>query len=236
MKFGIICAMPEEIKELTAQLTDSKVTTLGDKQYHEGKLSDQTVVLVESGIGKVEAALTAEHLIVDFGAAVVINSGSAGGIGDGLHVGDVVISTETAYHDVDVTAFDYAYGQLPAGQPARYKASEKWSQAIARAGEQTGLNIKRGLIVTGDQFIASQAQIEQIKKHFPDALSAEMEGAAVAQVATDHHVPYVVVRAMSDTGDEEASVSFDDFIIEAGKRSATMLLKLFADLKEGKIA
>ena len=160
---------------------------------------------------------------------MVINSGSAGGIGDGLHVGDVVISTATAYHDVDATAFDYQYGQLPGKEPS-FAASKKWGDALAKAGEQTGLTVKQGLIVSGDQFIASQDAIKQILAHFPDALSSEMEGAAVGQVATDHQVPYVVVRAMSDTGDEEAGVSFDEFIIEAGKRSAAMLLQLFKDL------
>lgn len=229
MKFGIICAMPEEIKELTASLSDKQVETIGGKDYLSGKISDQDVVLVESGIGKVEAGITAEHLITDFQVDVVINSGSAGGIGQGLHVGDVVISSETAYHDVDARAFDYVYGQLPGKQP-RFKASEKWGKALEAAGEKTGLNIKRGLIVSGDQFIASQEAIDRILHYFPDALSSEMEGAAVGQVATDHDVPYVVVRAMSDTGNEDAGVSFDEFIIDAGKRSAKMLLQLFADL------
>lgn len=229
MRFGIICAMPEELKELKQQLTDQTTKLIGGKEYLTGQISNQDVVLVESGIGKVEAGITTEHLITDCQADVVINSGSAGGIGDGLHVGDVVISSETAYHDVDATAFDYQYGQLPGKEP-RFKASEKWGKALEDAGEKTGLNIKRGLIVTGDQFIASSAAIKQILAHFPDALSSEMEGAAVGQVATDHNTPYVVVRAMSDTGDEDAGVSFDDFIIDAGKRSANMLLQLFADL------
>lgn len=226
MKFGVICAMPEEIKELTAALENKQITTLGGKKYYEGQISGQNVVLVESGIGKVEAGITTEHLIVEFQADVVINSGSAGGIGDGLHVGDVVVSTATAYHDVDATAFGYQYGQLP-GQPARFEASQKWGQEIARAGQETGLNVTTGLIVSGDQFIASEAAVKQILSHFPEAVSSEMEGAAVGQVATDHHVPYVVVRAMSDTADSNAGVSFDEFIIDAGKRSAQMLLALF---------
>lgn len=231
MKFGIICAMPEEIKELTARLSDKQVETIGGKDYLQGKISNQDVVLVESGIGKVEAGITTEHLITDFNVDVVINSGSAGGIGQGLHVGDVVISSETAYHDVDARAFDYVYGQLPGKQP-RFKASEKWGKTLEKAGEQTGLNVKRGLIVSGDQFIASKDAIDKILHYFPEALSSEMEGAAVGQVATDHDVPYVVVRAMSDTGDEDAGVSFDEFIIDAGKRSANMLLQLFADLNK----
>ena len=228
MRFGIICAMPEEIKELKTQLAGGVAKKIGGKDYFMGQISGQDVVLVESGIGKVEAGITTEHLITDCQADVVINSGSAGGIGQGLHVGDVVISTATAYHDVDATAFDYKYGQLPGKEP-RFLASKEWGEALKKAGEKTGLNVKQGLIVSGDQFIASKKAIDQILAHFPDALSSEMEGAAVGQVATDHDVPYVVVRAMSDTGDEDAGVSFDDFIIDAGKRSAKMLLQLFAD-------
>lgn len=226
MKFGVICAMPEEIKELTAALENETIHELGGKQYYEGQISGQSVVLVESGIGKVEAGITTEHLIVEFHADVVINSGSAGGIGEGLHVGDVVVSSATAYHDVDATAFGYQYGQLP-GQPATFEASSKWGAALVKAGQQTGLHVTTGLIVSGDQFIASQDAIATILAHFPDAVSSEMEGAAVGQVATDHDVPYVVVRAMSDTGDEDAGVSFDEFIVDAGKRSAKMLLALF---------
>ena len=229
MRFGIICAMPEEIKELTAKLSDKQEKKIGGKSYFFGKINNQDVVLVESGIGKVEAGITTEHLITDCGADVVINSGSAGGIGEGLRVGYIVISTETAYHDVDATAFNYRYGQLPGKEP-RFKASDQWGQALEKAGEKTGLNVKRGLIVSGDQFIASSEAIKEILNNFPDALSSEMEGAAVGQVATNHQIPYVVVRAMSDTGDEDAGVSFDDFIIDAGKRSANMLLQLFADL------
>lgn len=228
MRFGIICAMPEEIKELKAQLVGGVAKRIGGKDYFMGQISGQDIVLVESGIGKVEAGITTEHLITDCHADVVINSGSAGGIGQGLHVGDVVISTATAYHDVDATAFNYKYGQLPGKEP-RFIASKEWGAALKGAGQKTGLNVKQGLIVSGDQFIASKKAIDQILTHFPDALSSEMEGAAVGQVATDHDVPYVVVRAMSDTGDEDAGVSFDDFIVDAGKRSAKMLLQLFAD-------
>lgn len=232
MKFGIICAMPEELKALHEQLSNEVDQEIGGKHYLSGQIGQADVVLVESGIGKVEAGITTEHLIVECGADVVINSGSAGGIGTGLKVGDVVLSTATAYHDADARAFGYVYGQLP-GKPARFQASDKWVQALATAGQKTGLKIKKGLIVSGDQFVSSSSAIAKIKKHFPEALAAEMEGAAVGQVATDHDVPYVVVRAMSDTADEDAGESFDQFIIEAGKRSAKMLLELFNDLPKG---
>lgn len=228
-KIGIICAMQEEIKELLAAMSEDEVHHLSGKDYHTGVLEGQPVVIVESGIGKVEAGITTEHLISEFGAKVVINSGSAGGIGDGLHVGDVVISTATAYHDVDARAFDYVYGQLPQ-QPATFPADTQWVNRLANAAEQTGLKTVRGLIVTGDQFVSSREAIAKIKHFFPQALAAEMEGAAVGQVANDHHVPYVVLRAMSDTGDEEAGVSFDKFILDAGKRSATMLMIMLKNL------
>ncbi|MCF6165917.1 5'-methylthioadenosine/adenosylhomocysteine nucleosidase [Furfurilactobacillus rossiae] len=226
MKFGILCAMDEEIKELKAQLSDETTTTVGKVDFFSGQINGSNVVLVRSGIGKVEAGLTTALLITNFDVDVVINSGSAGGIGTGLTVGDVVIADETAYWDVDATAFDYVYGQLPQ-QPARFTASEKWANEIIKAADATGLAVKRGLIVTGDSFVASDETIKEIKTHFPEAVSCEMEGAAVGQVAHQFDVPYLVIRAMSDTGNGDAGVSFDEFIIEAGKRSANMLLNFF---------
>ncbi|GLB47011.1 5'-methylthioadenosine/S-adenosylhomocysteine nucleosidase [Philodulcilactobacillus myokoensis] len=226
MTFGIVCAMEEEIKKLDDALDQKRTKDLKGIEFYSGQINHQSVVLVRSGIGKVEAGLTTALLINEFNVDVVINSGSAGGIGKGLSVGDLVVSTETAYHDVNAIPAGYQYGQLPQ-QPARFKASKKWGEAIVNASKQVGLNAKLGLIVSGDQFIASQKTIDNILKHFPDALSCEMEGAAVGQVAHQFNVPYVVVRAMSDVGDENANTSFDQFIIKAGKRSAEMLIHLF---------
>lgn len=224
----MICAMDEEIKSLRDALQNEKITKVRDIEFYAGTISNQEVVLVRSGIGKVEAGITTAVLIINFDVDLIINSGSAGGIGEGLSIGDIVVSTETAYHDADARAFDYVYGQLP-GQPARFEASKEWGNKMIEAAKETGLNTKLGLIVSGDQFVAGKAAIDKILGYFPDALSSEMEGAAVGQVAHDFDVPYLVVRAMSDVGDEEAGVNFDDFIIEAGKRSAKMLLALFAD-------
>ncbi|GAB6092310.1 5'-methylthioadenosine/adenosylhomocysteine nucleosidase [Furfurilactobacillus curtus] len=226
MKFGILCAMDEEIKSLLAHLTDQQTTAIGQVDFYTGTISGHDVVLVRSGIGKVAAGLTTALLITNFGVDIVINSGSAGGIGSDLAVGDVVIADQTAYWDVDATAFDYVYGQLPQ-QPARFDASTKWGTAIEAAAKATGLATKRGLIVTGDSFVASEQTISQIKQHFPEALSCEMEGAAVGQVAHQFNVAYLVIRAMSDTADGNAGVSFDEFIIEAGQKSAAMLLNFF---------
>lgn len=225
MKYGIICAMEEEIKELLNHLNNEKEQSIGDMKYYEGNISGNEVVLVQSGIGKVQAGINAAFLINNFDVDFVINSGSAGGIGDGLHVGDVVLSTGTAYHDAEATAFGYKKGQLP-GQPQIFPADKDLLARVREAAIKSDLSVKEGLIVTGDQFIDSKAKIKKIKEIYPDALCCEMEGAAVGQVAHDFSVPYLVIRAMSDVGDEEASQSFDEFIIEAGKRSAKMILTL----------
>lgn len=226
--YGIICAMDEEIKELKNALENEEQIAVGKVTFYKGQINHKSVILVKSGIGKVEAGITAALLLTNFKVDVLIHSGSAAGIGKDLKVGDIVISTETAYHDVDCTADGEVYGQLP-GQPARFKASKMWGQKIGEASKENDMNVHYGLIVTGDQFIAGKAMINKILQHFPDALAGEMEGAAVGQVAHQFDVPYVVVRAMSDVGDENANQSFSEFIVEAGKQSATMLLNLLAE-------
>lgn len=224
--FGIICAMDEEIKELKDALENEEEITIGTLPFYKGTINGKNVVLVKSGIGKVEAGITAALLLTNFKIDVMIHSGSAAGIGDGLKVGDIVIATETAYHDVNCTADGEVWGQLP-GQPTRFKADSEWGKKIGNASTDSGLNVHYGLIVTGDQFIAGKAMVAEIKKHFPDVLAGEMEGAAVGQVAHQFNVPYVVVRAMSDTGDEDANQSFSEFLVQAGHQSAQMLLNLF---------
>lgn len=228
MKYGIICAMEEEIKTLVEKLANKQEQSIADMKYYTGTINGHEVVLVQSGIGKVQAAVNTAFLANNFHVDCIINSGSAGGIGDGMHVGDVVLSTGTAYHDADSTAFGYKMGQMP-GQPQIFEADAHLRAAVKKAAEENGLPVREGLIVTGDQFINSTAKIKQIKGIFPDALCSEMEGAAVGQVAHEFNTPYLVIRAMSDVGDEEASQSFDEFVIDAGKRSAKMILTLLSE-------
>lgn len=227
MKYGIICAMEEEIKALRAQLTNADEENIANMIFYSGQINDHEVVLVRAGIGKVQAGVTTAFLIENFKVDAVINSGSAGGIGAGLAVGDLVLSTGAAYHDASATVFGYKPGQLPQ-QPQIFEADQKLLQAVSEAASQAGLQVKPGLIVTGDQFVSSQAQIATIKKIYPQALCCEMEGAAVAQVAYQFNKPFLIVRAMSDVGDEDAGQSFDEFIIDAGKKSAQMILNLLA--------
>lgn len=225
MKIGIIGAMSEEIRLLRQVMTEQTEWEEAGATFISGKIAEKEVVVVESGIGKVLAAVTTTLLISHYHVDRVINSGSAGGIGEGLNIGDVVISNRLAYFDADVTAFGYEMGQM-AGMPLYYEADQELMTQAEKAAVANGLSTRTGLIVTGDTFVANREKIDMIKGYFPDVLANEMEGAAIAHVAHQFKVPFVVIRAMSDVGDEDASVNFDEFIIEAGRKSAEMVIAL----------
>lgn len=229
MTIGIIAAMPQELAELLLHLDNRRDETVLGRTYYTGRLSGQSVVLVQSGVGKVMSAMSVAVLADHFGVTAVINTGSAGAVAQGLAVGDVVLADQLVYHDVDLTAFGYAYGQM-SGQPLYFDTDEHLRSAFSEAIAEQQLISRVGLIATGDSFIASSAIIQEIKTHFPQVLAVEMEGAAIAQAAHSLGLAVLVVRAMSDTADHEANISFDAFIIEAGKRSAQMVLAGLAKL------
>lgn len=229
MKLGIIAAMEQEIILLKDRLENKRETTIANQTFFEGEIGSASVVMVQAGIGKVNAAIATTLLITFFEADSVINTGSAGGIGENLSVGDLVLSTELSYNDADARAFGYSFGQIPQ-MPERYEADEQTVSLMKRAALDSSWKVKHGLIVTGDSFISNKEAIKEIKSHFKDALVTEMEGAAVAQTCFQFKVPFVVVRAVSDVADEEASLSFNEFIELAGKKSAEMVLR-FIELK-----
>ena len=223
MKIGIIAAMPEELVHLTQNLDRAQEVQVLGNTYYTGTVGKTEVVLVQSGIGKVMSAMSVAVLADHFQVDAVINTGSAGAVAEGIAVGDVVIADKLAYHDVDVTAFGYAYGQM-AQQPLYFESDKNFVAKIQESLSQLNQKWHLGLIATGDSFIAGDDKIASIKSHFPDVLAVEMEGAAIAQAAQALGLPFLVIRAMSDNANHEASISFDEFIIEAGRRSAQVLL------------
>lgn len=231
MKIGIIGAMDQEVKILKEKMEAPMSWERAGVLFVSGTLGKHDVIVVRSGIGKVAASVTTSLLIQQYGVNMVINTGSAGGIGEGLKVGDVVFSEKLAYFDVDVTGFGYDYGQLPAGMPLYFEASQYIIDEMKKAAEKTGQQVRSGLIVTGDSFVNSPEKIAEIKSHFPEALACEMEGAAIAQTARQFNIPFLVVRAISDTADHQATMSFDEFIDEAGKRSAEMVIEFLNTIK-----
>lgn len=229
MKIGIVGAMAQEVEILVSLMTDKTTTQVASCTIFEGKINGKSVALLQSGIGKVAAAVGTTALLQLAKPDVVINTGSAGGVSQGLSVGDIVISTETCYHDADVTAFGYAKGQLPACPPT-FISDEKLTALAEKIASQQGHNVKRGLICSGDSFIAGGERLAQIKADFPNVTAVEMEAAAIAQVCHSFNVPFVVVRAISDAGDGEASMSFEEFLPIAAKQSSQMVIGMLNEL------
>lgn len=231
MKIGIIGAMEQEVSILKNALENCQTITKAGCNYFSGQINGVDVVLLQSGIGKVAAAVGTTILLDEYQPDVVINTGSAGGFDSSLNVGDVVISTEVRHHDADVTAFGYEMGQM-AQQPAAFIADEKLIDIAEKALQQMDdTHAVRGLICTGDAFIASAERQTFIRQHFPSVVAVEMEAAAIAQTCHQFKVPFVVVRAISDVADKEAGMSFDEFLPLAAKSSSEMVIKMVDLLK-----
>ncbi|MFC3931390.1 5'-methylthioadenosine/adenosylhomocysteine nucleosidase [Streptococcus dentapri] len=223
MKIGIIAAMEQELRLLIQQLKNKRSEQVLTSTYYSGQLGNHEVILVQSGVGKVMSAMSVAILVDHFGVDALINTGSAGALASGLKIGDVVVADRLVYHDVDLTAFGYPYGQMSM-QPLYFESAPNFITAFEKVLQGHKCPSKIGLIATGDSFIANQDKTEMIKSHFPEVLAVEMEGAAIAQAAQAAAKPFIVVRAMSDTAAHDANVTFDEFIIEAGKRSAEILI------------
>lgn len=222
---GIIGAMEEENRILLENMTEKTEETHFHLVFTRGKIENQEVVLVQSGIGKVNSAIATAFIIDRYHPDFVINTGSAGGLNAALHVGDVVVADKVAYHDVDATAFGYAVGQVPQ-MPHYYAADEKIVEQITRAAEKVGLHAVQGTIVSSDSFIASESGTSRIKEYFPEAYATEMEGASIAQACYVLGTPFAIIRAISDGASDGAALTFDEFIVEAGKKSAEMVIEL----------
>ena len=229
MKIGIVGAMAQEVEILSGLMTDKTETRVASAVILEGKINGKAVALLQSGIGKVAAAIGTAALLQLTKPDAVLNTGSAGGVARGLKVGDIVISDETRYHDVDVTAFGYEKGQLPAN-PAAFLSDKKLADLAEKVAQEQGHSVKRGLICSGDSFINSEQKIAQIKADFPNVTAVEMEATAIAQVCHAFNVPFVVVRAISDAGDGEASLSFEEFLPLAAKQSSALVLGMLEKL------
>lgn len=222
MIIGLIGAMEEEIRELKRVITEQEVIDKYGIEFIKGQLEGKEVILVQSGIGKVNAAIIVTLLYQLFDVTHIINTGSAGALDSALDVGDIIIAHSLTYHDVDVTAFNYKPGQM-AGMPELYYPDTQLIRTAQDVCRQMGIEPFLGQVVSGDQFISQQESKADILSKFPLARAAEMESTAIAQAAHVLNIPFVIIRAISDSANEEASVTFDQFILTAGKISATMV-------------
>jgi len=234
---GIIGAMENELKFLCEAMGNYETLEAGVFQFFTGKLEGKDVTLLKCGIGKVNAAVGCALLIEKFKPDYIINTGSAGGIGENKNdkpkVGDAVISTGLVYHDVDVTAFKYEPGQLP-GQPQIFPADEKLIKLAEAAVDElikekalpADFAHRRGLIGSGDVFMHEPARIASVCKTFPNITAVEMEGAAIAHCCSLFSVPFLVIRALSDIAGTESPMSFTEFLPIASKHSAQIVMRI----------
>ncbi len=231
MKAGIIGAMEPEVAILKGKLRDCKTSTHAGYTFYQGQLDETDVVIVQSGIGKVAAALATAILIEKFQPDYVVNTGSAGGFDQTLKVGDIVISSEVRYHDVDLTVFGYEIGQLPANPPAYIP--HPTLVAAAKVGINSLDNIQTlvGLITTGDTFMTKDDDIAKARANFPTMAAVEMEGAAIAQTCHQFEMPFVVIRSMSDIAGKESPTSFDAYLETASVNSSQLVISMLNALK-----
>jgi adenosylhomocysteine nucleosidase len=231
MTIAIIGAMEQEVAILKSHLENISETKVSEFTFYQGKIGNSDVVLVQSGIGKVASAIATTLVINLFKPNYVINTGSAGGFDPELKVGDIAIGSELVHHDVDVTAFNYEFGQVP-GMPATFKSDTQLVEAAQSViGNMENVTCKTGLVATGDSFMCDPERINETRERFPSMLAVEMEGAAIAQVCHQLNTPFVVIRSLSDIAGQESPMSFEAYLEIASKNSSAMVLDLIAALK-----
>ena len=226
MKLGIIGAMAVEIATLKENMENLRATTRADMAFYEGTLHGMDVVLVQCGVGKINAAMCTQILIDCYGVTHVVNTGIAGSLCADLDIGDLVISRDAIHHDFDLRFWGRPIGQVPGLAVTAFPADEDMAARAFAAAEQINPgHTKLGRIASGDQFICSKEQKDKIIAD-TQALCAEMEGASIAHTAYRNGVPFVIIRAISDKADDSAEMDYPTFEAIAAERCARVTMTL----------
>ena len=230
-KTGIIGAMHEEVDTLKSAMKISAVTTIAGMEFCEGTLGGKNVVVVQCGIGKVNAGICAHTLVNTFGVSRIINTGVAGSLDSAIDIGDIVVSTDAVQHDYDVSPVGFARGEIPyTGLYAFPADTALRAQAVAAAREAApDIQVFEGRVCSGDQFIASREQKETILSNFGGEC-CEMEGGAIAQSCYLNSTPFVIIRAISDKADDSEEVSYQEFEQAAAERCAAIVRYMIENL------
>ncbi|MDQ0339808.1 adenosylhomocysteine nucleosidase [Caldalkalibacillus uzonensis] len=216
---GIMGAMTEEIELFLEAMTDVKKNVRAGITFYQGRLYGSDVVLCQSGVGKVNASVCTQILIDDYQVKYIIFTGVAGGVAPELNIGDIVISTECQQHDIDASPVGFKKGEIPFAETSVF-AADPYLIKLAESyrPEDETIQVVKGKVLSGDQFIADPEQVAELYKTF-NGSCVEMEGAAVAQVCHLNQIPFVIIRSLSDKADREAKVNFTEFTKVAAKRS-----------------
>ncbi|WP_447556521.1 5'-methylthioadenosine/S-adenosylhomocysteine nucleosidase [Vreelandella sp. EE22] len=230
-RIGIIGAMAQEVKTLAGQLEDARRYEHAGFIFYTGTRHGLEVIVLQSGIGKVNAAVGTAILLERHQPDAIINTGSAGGFAEDLDIGDIIISSEVRHHDVDAVVFGYEIGQVP-GMPAAYVADAHLGNVAKKVIRELGeVKVREGLIATGDAFMADPARVAATRAQFPDMLAVEMEAAAIAQTCHLYGCPFVVIRALSDIpGAGDNHLSFEQFLDIAADHSSRMVDQMLSVL------
>lgn len=230
MRIGIIGAMSEEVQGIKKLMTDIEEEKIGTLTFYTGVMHDKDIVLLETGIGKVNAAIGATLMIEAFDVEEIIFTGVAGGINEELDLGDVVISRDLIQHDFDTSAFGDKLGMIPRMDNSIFKADDELIELAVNAGKKLKGKVIVGRVLSGDQFIASPEKIAFLKKEF-NGDCTEMEGAAVGHVCQVLDIPFVVIRTMSDKANSDAHTDYATFMRIAADNSVTLVNEMLSNIK-----
>lgn len=223
---GIIGAMTVEVDELKKIMSDTLEHTVGDMTFVSGKLCGADAVVTVCGEGKVNAAMCTQAMIMEYAPDLIVNTGVGGGLADGLKIGDVVVASAVVEHDMDMSPLGYPIGFVGGVNMAEMPCDKKTADLLERCTKELNIPCRRGIVASGDQFISSDEKKAFLVKTF-NASVCEMEGAAIGHVCIRNGVPFGVLRSVSDSGDDKASMSFPEFAELAAKNSIA-IIKLFA--------
>ncbi len=227
---GIIGAMDEEVAKIKEVMEDVEIMTKASMDFYKGKLNNKDVVVVRSGIGKVNAGICTQILVDVYNVRAVINTGIAGSLNAAIDIGDIVLSTDTLQHDVDATGFGYELGVIPRMEASTFVADEKLRKLAKECCERVNPDIKvfEGRVVSGDQFVSDKAKKTYIEDNFR-GYCTEMEGAAIAQAAYLNNIPFLIIRAISDKADDSATVDYPTFEAKAIENSVKLMKEMVAN-------
>ena len=226
-KLGIIGAMSMEVETLVSSMENAAPKTIAGSLFYEGTLEGLPCVVVQCGVGKVNAALCAQILCTAYGVTRLVNTGIAGSLCADLDIADLLVSRDAMYHDFDCVHFGYPYGKVPGMDTVAFPADETLMAYAFQAAETVNPgHTKIGRVASGDQFVADKEKKAFIIEK-TQALCTEMEGAAIAQTACRNGVPFVILRAISDKADDSAEMDYPSFETLSAHRCA-QVTKLLA--------
>lgn len=228
---GIIGAMDEEVAKLKERMTEVEVETRASMDFYKGKLEGSDVVVVRSGIGKVNGAMCAQILADVYKVKAVINTGIAGSLKAEIEIGDIVLSADALQYDMDATNFGYEPGQIPRLDTLAFKADENLLSHGKKCCEKVNpdIHVFTGRVVTGDQFVSQQDKKTWLSTVF-GGYCTEMEGAAIAQACYLNHIPFLIIRAISDKADDSAVVDYPVFEAQAIAHSVNLVCEMVRTL------